>query len=80
MEHFTNDLRRYAERNHTNRNTTCLVHKSGNSYFCQTDTGGDGFEIENINDVIKAIKKLGFKVEFKKKKGYCPLDISWALV
>ena len=58
--------------------TTCLVHKSGNTYYCQTETGGDGFEVKDINLLINDLKKLNYNVTFKKKKGYCPLVVNWA--
>jgi hypothetical protein len=77
VEHFTKDLHTYAERGKFFRKTTCLLHRGGSKFHCQTENDGEGFEIKDIHEVIGLIEKQGFEVYFKIKKGYCPLDISW---
>ena len=77
VDHFLEDLETYANMGRFERKTTCLVHKSGNKFFCQTGNGGEGFVINNINLMIAKIEQLGFKVNFSRKTGYCPLTISW---
>jgi hypothetical protein len=77
VEFFTKDLKKIAEKGRFEKKTTCLIKKDKYSYHCQTENDGGGFLVENIFDVIREIRKLGFEVHFKVKKGYCPLDISW---
>lgn len=80
VDFFTKDLDKVAQRGKFSKRTTCLVKKDGLSnskYHCQTENDGNGFEIKNINHVIRDIKAMGFEVEFILQKGYCPLTIAW---
>ena len=80
VDHFTKDLALVAQRGKFSKRTTCLVKKgdmTNSKYHCQTENDGGGFEINNINHVIRDIKVMGFKVDFTLQKGYCPLTISW---
>ena len=77
VKHFTEGLEVYAKMGRNERRTTYLVHQSGERYHCQTENDGDGFNIDNMSHVIKGIEALGFEVDLKKKKGYCPLTIKW---
>ena len=80
VKFFTKDLALVAQRGKFSKRTTCLVKKDGLSnskYYCQTENDGGGFEITNINHVIRDIKAMGFKVDFLLQAGYCPLTISW---
>jgi len=80
VDYFTKDLEKVARSGKFSKRTTCLVKKDGLSnskYHYQTENDGGGFEITNINHVIRDIKAMGFKVDFLLQGGYCPLVISW---
>ena len=79
VKYFTKDLESIAKTGRYEKKTTCLVRRNfTGKYFCQTENDGNGFEITDINSVIKEIEAMGFKVEFKPlTKGYCPFNISW---
>tara|TARA_R100000951_G_scaffold101420_1_gene92958 strand:- start:32506 stop:32850 length:345 start_codon:yes stop_codon:yes gene_type:complete len=84
VEHFTKNLHSIAGRGKFKKETTCLVshgdHREGidQNFNCQTGTGGEGFTIENMQEVIELLEKQGFTVEFNIKGGYCPFNISWS--
>lgn len=78
VKYFLKDLETYAKMGRYERKTTCLVHKKDKQYWCQTENDGNGFEVYNIDAVIKSIRALGFTVNFVQKKGYCPLTIGWS--
>jgi len=78
VAHFVDGLEELAKKGLFVKKTTCLTLLRQVTYFCQTDTGGDGFDIFCIDSVIDELKTLGFDVRFVKRSyGYSSLDIYW---
>ncbi len=77
INHFTKDLELYAKRGKFSRRTTCLLQRDNNTFHCQTENDGEGFEVKHIKQVIKRLEAQGFQVELERRKGYCPFTISW---
>lgn len=57
-----------------------LVKQNDNTYFCQTDSGGEGFTIYDLDQVITILKEKGYNINSNKDQktsGYIDLEISW---
>lgn len=78
VEFFAKMAEANAKNGRFEKGTTCLVKKGDVTYYCQTENDGNGFTINNIEEVIKGLEDLGFQIEFKSKEsGYSPFKISW---
>jgi hypothetical protein len=74
---FLGDLESYALRGKFKRNTSCLISRGDGKFFCQTETGGKGFIVNDINLVKEKIESLGFVVEFEERLYYSYFNIRW---
>ena len=78
IKDITANLEDMAKKGKFEKKTTCLVHHKDNEYYYQTGTGGEGYTVNNLPEVIAVLRDQGFSVFFMcKVTGYCPFNISW---
>jgi hypothetical protein len=77
--YFINIFEKKAEHGHFECHTTNIVKMRDGSFYCQTDSGGDGFTIPDIDLFLERLTESGFKVKLANRDvgGYIRLDSSW---
>jgi hypothetical protein len=79
VDYFIEIFSGNANRGKTSCVTSNIVKMVDGRFFCQTDSGGDGFYFENIDLFLKELENEGFSVRLsdRNKGGYIKLYASW---
>jgi len=66
-----------AKNGKLHKDTSCLLRRK-DGYYCQTGNDGSGFDLFDIDSVIKELESLGFTINFRfKVSGYSSLRLEW---